>query len=480
MKRVAIIGGGITGLATAHALARSSDLEVTVLEAGARLGGNIVTEHKDGFTIDGGPDSWIVTKPHATALARSVGLADRLMPTIEATRRVYVAWNGQLHPLPEGLVLAIPTKIMPIVKSGLFSWGAKLRMGLEPTIPARAYVGDEDESIGGFVTRRLGEEVTERLAAPLLGGIFAGDANELSVRATFPQFVEAEQKHGSLIRAMRAARAASHGSGGGKPPSAFMSLRGGMSELVTTVSKNIGAGRIQMNTRVTAITRLEPRDPRGRFRVSFTDRGGQRAIETDEVVLAAPSHVASAALASLDAELSASLGVFTYASTATAFLAFKREAVAHPLDAVGFIVPRALRRPILACTWISSKWEDRAPEGHVLMRVFFGGAWGESILENDDDGLCAIARTQLKELMGLDAEPLFTRVFRFTKANPQPKVGHLARVRTVREHLARWPGVHVAGSGFDGVGIPDCIRQAEIIAAAIAPSSITAEPSKAG
>ena len=466
-RRVVIVGGGITGLATAHALRSVPGVEVTLVEGTARLGGNIVTERRDGFTLDGGPDSWIVTKPHATALAREVGIGDRLMPSIAATRRVYVAWKGELHPLPEGLVLAVPTKIMPIVKSGLFSWDAKLRMALEPIIPARTYVGDEDESIGAFVTRRLGEEMTERLAAPLLGGIFAGDADELSIRAAFPQFVDAEQKHGSLIRAMRAARAASHAASGGskEPPSAFTSPRGGMSELIDAVAARLGDTRVQMRRRVAAVTALETGDPRGRYRVA-TDGGD--ALEADDVVLAGPSHAASRALSGLDPDLASALGAFTFVSTATAFLAFRREDVAHALDAVGFIVPRAMRRPILAATWVSSKWEDRAPEGHVLMRVFFGGAWGESILQNDDTALAAIGLAELRALMGPLGTPLFTRVFRFTRANPQPRVGHLARIREVRGMLTRWPGLHVAGSGFDGVGIPDCVRQGEAVAAWIA------------
>lgn len=285
------------------------------------------------------------------------------------------------------------------------------------------------------------------------------------MRATFPQFVDAERNHGSLIRAMRAARAAARAKGGGgKAPSAFVSPRGGMSELIEAIVAALGPARVLTGRRAEAVTALETGDARGRYRVAM--EGGD-ALLADHVVVAGPANLGAQLLGALDPGLAAALGVFTFVSTATAFLAFRRDAVAHALDAVGFLVPRAMGRPILAGTWVTSKWESRAPEGHVLMRVFFGGAGRESILENDDATLSAIALSELRALMGHLGEPLFTRVFRFTRANPQPKVGHLARVRAVNDILERWPGVHFAGGGFDGVGIPDSVRQGQAVAAAI-------------
>ncbi len=459
LPSVVILGGGVTGLSVAHALLRPvGAFEITLLEREAVLGGNIRTVRRDGFVLDGGPDSWVASKPHATALAKSLGLEPRFIPTRPENRHVYIAWEGALHPLPEGMVLGIPTEIMPIVRTPLFSWDAKLRMGLEPLIPPRAWLGDEDESIGDFVARRLGDEVAQRLAGPLLGGIFAGDAGELSVRAAFPQFVEAELRHGSIVRAMRAMRAARKSAGEG---SAFLSLQGGLGELIDALAARIG-GQVNLRTG-TAARRVEARAGGG-FRVTLTTG---ETLDADDLVLAAPLPVTATLARDLDPTLADALGAFDAASTATAFLAYPAGAIARPLDATGFLVPREMRRPILASTWVSSKWEHRAPDGMVLLRVFFGGATGGSILENSDAELVVLAREELRSLMGIHATPLFSHVFRFTRASPQPRVGHLARVRAVKERLARWPGLYVAGNGFEGSGIPDCIKFAEGAASAI-------------
>ena len=464
-RRVVVVGGGVTGLTTAYALlsgARKSGtpVDVTLVERAARLGGSVVTERRDGFTIDGGPDSWVASKPFATALARDLGLGDALVPTIEATRRVYVAHGDSLHVLPEGLVLAVPTRIAPVVTTRLFSWRAKLRMGMEPFVPRRA--SGEDESIADFVTRRLGREVSDRLAAPMLGGIFAGDANALSMRATFPQMVEMERKYGSLVRGMRAQRRAA--AANGKAPSAFLSLRDGVGSLIDALASAIGDARVMTSTRVRQVSKLPEADARGRYAV---DLEGGDSLFADDVVLTAPTYGVAAAIRGLDPAIADELDGIPYASTATVFLALRRDEVRHPLDAVGFIVPRALGRPLLASTWVSSKWEGRAPDGHVLIRAFFGGASGESTLANDDDALVALARRELLQLMQLDATPLFSRVFRFDRASAQPIVGHLARVARVRERLASYPGLRIAGAGFGGIGIPECVRQGNEIATAI-------------
>jgi oxygen-dependent protoporphyrinogen oxidase len=471
MRKVVVLGGGVSGLSVAHALSKSGGAyDVTVVEREPRLGGNIRTVHRDGFVLDGGPDSWVAAKPHATVLAKSLGLEPRFIPTIPENRRVYIAWNHVLHPLPEGMVLGIPTEVMPIVKTPLFSWDAKLRMGLELFVPPRAWAGDEDESIGDFVSRRLGDEVAERLAGPLLGGIFAGDANDLSVRAAFPQFVEAEKKYGSLVRAMRAMRAqrkAAAAAGG--EGSAFLSLQGGLGELVDALAAKVGAAA-RVRTEASA-QRIEARAGGG-FRVVLA-RG--EALEADDVVLALPMPVAAEVARGLDATLGDALAAFTAASTATAFLAYRADAIPRALDATGFLVPRAMRRSILATTWVSSKWSHRAPDGCVLIRVFFGGATDEKALEQDDAELAAAARDELRALMGVEAAPLFTQVFRFHRASPQPKVGHLVRVRTVKQRLGRWPGLHVTGNGFEGSGIPDCVKYGEAVAQAIAARVVAAQ-----
>lgn len=465
-RRIVIVGGGITGLATAHALisgahATKRTLAITLLERSARLGGNIVTERRDGFTLDGGPDSWVSSKPQATALARGVGLGDELVSTLEAFRRVYVAWDGVLHAVPEGLVLAVPTRILPVLQSRLFSWRAKVRMGLEPFVPRHKGLGDDDdESIASFVSRRLGREVCDRLAAPLLGGIFAGDAGDLSIRATFPQFVEMEEKHGSLIRAMRASPRGAAARDGKAPPSAFTSLRGGMGSVIDALAKALAEIDVRMNARARRVARLPSGDPRGRYAIEMEGASDESAVYADDVVLAMPAHATASMLRDLDPSVADELAGIPYVSTATVFLAFRKSDVKHPLDATGFIVPRALGRPMLAATWVTSKWGARAPEGQVLMRVFFGGATGQGILAKDDAELATLAQSELGSMMGgLEAKPLFTRVFRFDRASAQPLVGHLGRMRRIRAGLERLPGVFVAGGGLDGIGIPDCVRQ---------------------
>jgi oxygen-dependent protoporphyrinogen oxidase len=337
-------------------------------------------------------------------------------------------------------------------------------MALEPLVPARReFAEGEDESIGDFVARRLGREATDRLAAPLLGGIYAGDASALSIRATFPQFVEMEQKHGSLVRAMRAARRPVSGGGKG-PPSAFVSLEGGLTELVQAVAKSLDGVEVRTGVALREVARAPEGDARGRWAVVLASGD---TLFADDVLLATPAYVSADATRGLDADLAKLLESIPYASTATVFLAYRAGDVGRTLDATGFIVPRVLGRPVLAVTWVSSKWAHRAPDGHVLVRTFFGGAWGESTLANDDDALVALARRELADTMAVEAPPLFSRVFRFERASPQPLVGHLDTMRAIRKRLGALPGLYVAGNGYDGIGIPDCIRQAEDAARAI-------------
>ncbi len=450
-RRVVIVGGGITGLAAAYFLTQKS-VDVVVLEGRDRVGGNIRTEREGEFVLDCGPDSWVVTKPHASSLAKKLGLEGELMPTIEATRRVYIAHDGKLHPLPEGLVLGVPTRMRPIVETSLFSVLGKARMALEPLVKRR--VSNSDESIADFVSRRLGHEAADRLAGPLLGGIFAGDAKELSIRATFPQFVQMEQEYGSLVRGMRKSRKPPPA--GQATPSAFVSLRPGMDTLVDALVKALPVEAVRTRSAVNKIDKVA-----GGYDVVLDD--GQ-VVRASSVILTA---VAGSCVRAFAPQLAECLDAIEYRSTALTFFAFRRSDVSHPLDAVGFLVPRGTGLHALAATWVSSKWESRAPPGHVLMRVFFGGASDPEVLQRDDADLASLAREELSKLMGRLGTPLFSRVYRFAGASPQPRVGHLERMDKVRTLLEQHPDLHLAGNGYWGIGIPDCIKQAEDAAARV-------------
>jgi oxygen-dependent protoporphyrinogen oxidase len=447
-KRIVIVGGGIAGLAAARAAVLrgrevGGEVSVTVLERAPRFGGVLVTERVDGFLLDAGADSWVVAKPHATALARALGLGGSLLGTRLENRRYYVCWGDRLHLVPEGLVLGVPTRIGPLLATRLFTWRGKARMALEPFIAARRFEGDDDESIADFATRRLGREAAERLVAPLLGGISAGDASDISVRAAFPQLVAMEREHGSLVRGMLVARRARSGE------SPFMSLEGGTGALVDAL-----VGRLRED----GVTLREKASVEGLTRDgTWTVRleGGER-LAADAVLLAVPAYAASKLVADLDEELSRALSSIVFGSSITVFLGYRRSDVRHPLDGVGFVVPRTAGRAVMACTWISSKWEGRAPEDHMLLRVFLAQS------SQTDGALVSTARAELGTLMGLDAEPRMTRIFRFEHSSAQMRVGHLVTLRTIRTRLAKaTPGLRVAGGGYDGVGIPDCIRQGE-------------------
>jgi oxygen-dependent protoporphyrinogen oxidase len=475
--KLVVVGGGITGLAAAYGALLATRkagraASISVLEQAPRFGGKLVTERRDGFLIDGGPDSWVVSKPHASELARELGLGSRIVTTRPETRRYYVAWAKGLHAVPEGVVLGVPTRWWPLMATSLFTWRGKARMAIEPLVRARRYEGDEDESIAHFAERRLGREAADRLVAPLLGGISAGDAAELSIRATFPQLVAMERDHGSLVRGMfaarrerEAARSAEGGaastdaankhaaSPGAATRGAFESLEDGTGSLIGALVERLGREAVHLRGGI-AVRGLE----KAGTAWSVVLEGGER-LAADAVLLAVPTYAAAGLCMALDGKLAEMLRAVRYGSTATVFLAYRRKDVAHPLDGVGFVVPRSLGRPILASTWVSSKWQGRAPEGHALVRVFVGGPAGEAMLRQSDADLCAAARGELSALMGVSAEPEWSRVFRFERGSAQMRVGHLSEVRTIRDRLTQFaPGLLVAGGGYGVVGIPDCIR----------------------
>jgi oxygen-dependent protoporphyrinogen oxidase len=456
--RLAIVGGGITGLAAAHravelARERGHALDLTLLEGADRLGGTIQTERRDGFLVECGPDSFISEKPWALDLCRRLGVEHRLVRTDDRYRSAFVVLGGRLHALPEGFQLMAPTRLTPLLTSPLFSWRGKARMALDLILPRG---GDRDESLGAFVRRRLGREALERVAQPLIGGIYTADPDSLSLAATMPRFLEMERRHRSVIVAMRrAGRAAPAERAGvsGARWSLFVTFADGMEEMVHTLAGRLPPGAVRLKERVAA---AERRDAGWRL---ITTEGA--AVDADAVIVAAEAYQAARLLRRIDPGLAHLLEGIAYASSATVTLAYRRADIAHPLDGFGFVVPRVERRPIIAATFSSVKYPGRAPEGTVLLRVFVGGALDEAALAADDAALAATARGQLGELLGARGEPLFTRVSRFVKAMPQYEVGHLARIEAVEAAVRRLPGLALAGGAYRGVGIADCVHSGE-------------------
>jgi oxygen-dependent protoporphyrinogen oxidase len=442
---VAVVGAGISGLAAAYEL-QLRGVEFRLLEASDRPGGVVCTERFDGWVIDAGPDALLVQKPAAVALCRELGLADRLVSTL-TPRTAYILRDGRLHALPDGSFLGFPLQAGSLVRSSLFSLAGKLRMGCEVLIPRTE--DDEDESIASFVRRRFGQEAVDFLAEPLLAGIHAGDVDRLSVRALFPRLVDAERQSGSIIRAFRAMRMKP------SPQGAFVSRPGGVGELVDALGAAIAPGRLVTGVRVTHLRHA------GTFTLETT-RGSLRA---KSVVLALPAYVGGGMLRGIHTGLAALCEDIPYASTATVALGYRRDQVGDAMRGTGFVVPRVERSPLLAATWVTSKWPGRAPEGHVLLRAFLGGGRDPRRLEHSDSELVDAARDALADVMSISGEPLFARLYRWTRQSPQYEVGHLARLAAIEAHLARIPGLFVTGSGFRSIGIPDCIADGRDTAA---------------
>ena len=439
---MAVVGGGMAGLVAARAVIRRG-LSCVLLESSERWGGVVRTERESGFVYDAGPDSMLAQKPEGAALCRELGLGDHLVPTHAAQRTVYVLRGGRLHAMPDGMVLGVPTRLWPLALSGLFSWRGKLRMGLEPLIRRRADA--VDETIASFLERRLGREAVERLGEPLLGGIHAGDPARLSVRAAFPRLAEMEQRHGSLVRGMRAA---SHRAAG----PAFLSLAGGMGGLVDALVAQIPAAGRRTGMAATAL-RLDP----GGLVVETS----QESWRARAVVLAVPAHRAASLLSPFAPETASLLAGIPFASTATVMLGYRRVDVGHPLDGYGLVVPRTEGLRTLACSFVSTKLPGRAPEGHVLLRGFVGGIRAPEVADLDDATLVACVRDEMAGPLRLRGDPVLARVYRWPRATPQMELGHGARVAAIERALAAVPGLYLTSGGFRGAGLPDVIADAQ-------------------
>jgi oxygen-dependent protoporphyrinogen oxidase len=452
---VVIVGGGISGLSAALTLAKR-DVGFLLLEASDHWGGVIRTERAGGFLLEAGPDALLAQKPEAVALCRELGLGERLTPTHRTARAVYVLHRGRLRALPEGMTLAVPTRIAPFLASGLFSWPGKLRMGLELMVPAKR--DGRDESIASFLGRRFGGECVARLGEPLLAGIHSGDAERLSIRATFPRFVDLEVRYGSLIRGLRAT--VRRPRDGAEPPPLFYSLPGGLAEMVDALVSRLPAERLRLASAVRSVDRSEPS-----WSVAMADG---RRMETRAVIVAAPAHRSAALLASFDPELGRSLAAIPFVSTATVLLGFRRADIAHPLNGYGLIVPKTEGLRTTALSFSSTKLPGRAPEGHVLLRAFLGGARDPQALAVDDEGLVKTVLTEMTPVLGVRGTPLLTRVCRWPMGTPQMEVGHLDRIALLEKRVAGMPGLHLTGAGIRVTGIPDSIADGSRVANAVA------------
>ncbi len=430
----------MAGLATAYELHRQQ-VPFALLEASSRVGGVVFSEPVDGFNVDGGPDSLLIQKPDGIRLCEELGLGPRLVVT-KLPRLAYIQRGGRLHALPAASVIGIPTEWGPFIRTSLFTWPGKIRMGMELFVPKREDPGDE--SIGSFMRRRFGNEAVEYLAEPLLAGIHAGDVDRLSIRSLFPRFPETEQRAGSLLRAFRSGP--KHGP---SKDGAFKSLPGGLGELVQALEAALPAASLRTHTRVTSVAHDGTA-----YRV---ETAGGEVFGARAVVAATPAFVSARTLQAVSPRIAQWCGEIPYASAATVALAFNRDAIRHPLNGSGWVVPRREKTGIMAGSWLSSKWPGRAPEGKVLLRAFLGGARDPEAITKSDAEMIDTALRAMGDLIGISGRPLFTRVYRWEKANAQHEVGHLERIARIDRELAAHPGLFVTGSGFRGVGIPDCV-----------------------
>ena len=457
-KRAIVVGGGITGLAACYRLTREAahrgiSLDVTLLEATERIGGVVRTEHRDGFMLEHGPDAFISTKPAAKALCEELNIADQFIGTNPKVRRSFVIRNGELHPVPEGFYMMAPGSFKPFLKSPLFSWHGKLRMAMELFIPRRGR--DTDEAVAHFVRRRLGTEAFTRVAQPMIGGIYTSDAENLSLKATFPRFLEMENAHGSIIKALRAQKkqaTQTSQSTSGPRYSLFLSFKSGMQTLIDTLTEAV-SGCIRLGAKVEQIQHTHDVG----WRVSLADG---ETLNAELLCIALPALQAGTLVENVSVPLATQISAIPYASSATVNLAYRRADVTHPLDGMGFVVPATENLSLIGCSFSSVKFEGRAPAEHILLRAFVG----EPKSKQSEGELVEMCQADLTPILDIKSDPLFVVVSKHPQAMAQYQVGHQEIVSTIERLAGELPGFAVAGNGYHGVGIPDCIRSGETAA----------------
>jgi oxygen-dependent protoporphyrinogen oxidase len=445
-QHVVIIGGGISGLSAAYDLARAG-IAHTLFEKQARLGGVIETRTQDGCLLECGPDSFLASKPDAIGLIKELGLEGELIGSNDFQRTTYILKHGRLVPLPEGVMMIVPTKVMPLIRSSLLGWGTKMRMGMELLRRPKRY---PDRSVAEFVIDHFGQETLDYLAEPLLSGVYGGNPRDLSAPSVLPRFVEMETTKGSLGRAVMGTRPASPGGG-----SLFKTLASGLGTIIETLATYANVQHDQIN----AIEKLKS---------GYRVRAAGDWIEASNVIVATPAPSAASLLKGIDPELAKQLAAIPYSSSALVSLIFDESQFDGQRAGFGFLVPKRERDRLAACTFVATKFSHRAPDDRIILRCFFGGTGDEAILNESDESLIIIAREELRRILGLTAAPLFTNISRWPKSMAQYNVGHSVRIEEIRKRLAVVPGLHLAGNAYDGIGIPDCVRSGRTAAAGIA------------
>ena len=448
MPGVVIIGGGISGLSAAYYLAKRG-VPSTILEPRPRLGGVIQTEHIDGCTVEAGPDSFISAKPAALELIQELGLADEVIGSNDFSRKTFVWKRGRLVPLPDGLMMMVPTKIMPLLATPLLGWGTKARMGMELFHSPQPHA--EDQSVAQFIEEHYGAEAVDYLAEPLLSGIYGGNPRELSVTSVLPRFVTLARQYGSLTRGVLAERAkasrAAHTNGSAAP--LFRTLKGGLSQMIDALVASLQGTVAVHQAKAQTVERAAE---------GYRVRADGEWIEAGHVIVATEAHNASALVRGVDARLGELLCQVSYSSSMTVAVGFDAKDFAEPPQGHGFLVPKKERRRLMACTWVGAKFPYRVPDGKIVARCFLGGMDDAAVLHESDDAVRAVVLEELREIAGVTAHPTFTRVSRWPLSMAQYTVGHPERLKEIEARTAQLPGLHLAGNAYEGIGIPDCIR----------------------
>ncbi len=478
MKKVIIIGGGVAGLGAAYKIKRAADegaaIDFVLLEKGDRLGGKVQGEFVENefgtFVVDGGPDSFLTSKPAIHRIAQMTGIEGDKLPTDESRKKTLILSRGKLYEMPDGVMMFAPTKFVPFATTGLFTWPGKIRAGLDLFVPKKHVPAGErnDETLESFIKRRMGQEILDRLAEPLVGGVHGSDPALMSLAATFPNLLDMEQKYGNMIRAFVAQRKMVEQMRKKYPPDPknpktfFTTFKKGMHELTNAMAD--AAGRTKMHVGVTATDIARATD--GTWTVSLSNG---EAVSGDAVIIATESWAAVSLVRSVDAQIADALAAIPSSSSGTCSFAFREDEIGIDMNAFGVLCPAVEKRALLAATYSSTKWPGRAPKGAVMFRGFVGGPHNQKIMDKSDDEIRDIVLSEIRDILGISpkVQPIFSRFFRWTLGMPQYTMGHLDRVELIEARSKDVPGFALAGGSFRGVGLPNCIESGEAAASKV-------------